>query len=159
MSWVFYLSDVFKFVINRSDQSSFAKHDLVGDRHQRVPHVVLDFCDNLNTVHEQELKQLLADRSFISTEFAPDVFNKWLWIQRLTVIDIARSEYKVKNSTFVIDDQMQLKAEEPSHRALAPPGYTFECLVDKDALMFADSQRRWIIVELSNSYIELTFYY
>lgn len=73
---MFYLSDVFKFVIDRFNQSSFAKHNLVGDRHQRVPHVVLDFCDKLNSVYEQKLKQLLADIPLVSTEFALDVFNK-----------------------------------------------------------------------------------
>lgn len=70
------MSDVLKFVIDRFNQGPFAKHDLVGYRQQRVPHVVLDFCDKLNTVHEQKLKQLFADISFISTEFALDVFNK-----------------------------------------------------------------------------------
>lgn len=59
----------------------------------------------------------------------------------LAVIDIARCGHKVQNLIFVIDDQMQLKAEEPSHQSLAPLGYDFERLVYKYALVLADPQR------------------
>ncbi len=34
--------DVLKFVIYRFNQSPFAEHDFVENRHQRVPHVVAE---------------------------------------------------------------------------------------------------------------------
>ena len=75
---MFNLSDVLKFVIHRLNQSPFAKHDLVGNRHQRVPHVVLDFSDELDSVHEQKLEQLLTDISLVATELALYIFDKLL---------------------------------------------------------------------------------
>jgi len=72
---VFYLSDIFKFIVNRFNKSSFAKHNFVSHGQQRVPYVVFNLGNELDSVHEQELKQLFADISFITTEFALDIFN------------------------------------------------------------------------------------
>lgn len=47
----------------------------------------------------------------------------------------------MKFITFVIDDQMQLKTEEPPHRAFASFRYAFESLVDEYALVLAIPQR------------------
>lgn len=139
---MFYLSDILQFVINGLNQSPFPKHNLVGDGHERVPHIVLDFGDKLNPVHKKEFKQLFAKISFVTTEFAFDIFNKRLRVERLSVIDIARCEHEVQYLPSVIDDQMQLETEEPSHRAFATFCYAFESLVNKDTLMFTDPQRR-----------------
>lgn len=49
------LSDVLKLVINGFNKCPFAKHNLVGDGHQRVLHVVLDLGNKLNAVHKQKL--------------------------------------------------------------------------------------------------------
>lgn len=73
---MFYLSDIFKFIVNIFNKSSFAKHNFVCHGHQRVFHVVFNLGNELDSVHEQELKQLFADISFITTEFALDVLNK-----------------------------------------------------------------------------------
>lgn len=73
---MFYLSDIFKFIVNIFNKSSFAKHNFVSHGQQRVPHVVFNLGNELDSVHEQELKQLFADISFITTEFALDVLNK-----------------------------------------------------------------------------------
>lgn len=62
--------------VNRFNKSSFAKHNFVSHGQQRVPHVVFNLGNELDSVHEQELKQLLADIPLVSTEFALDVFNK-----------------------------------------------------------------------------------
>jgi len=107
------LSDILQLVIDGFDQSPFAKHNLVGNGHQRVPYVILNLGNKLNSIHKKESKQLLAEVSFVTAEFTLNVFNKRLRIERLAVIDIAGSGHKVQNLAFVIDGQMQLKAEEP----------------------------------------------
>ena len=135
---MFNLSDVLKFVIDRLNQSPFTKHNLVGNGQQGVSHVILDFGYQLNSIHEQKLKQSLSDISFVPAEFPLDVFDKRLRVKRFTVVYIAGSEHEVEYLSPVIDDQVQLKAEKPAHRALATFSYTFESLMYKYTLMLAD---------------------
>ena len=134
-----YLGDILKFIVDRFDEGPFAKHNFVRHRHQRVLHVVFNLGNELEPVHEQKLKQLFANISLVTTEFAFDILDEGFRVKRLTVIHVAGSEHEVQYFTPIIYDQMQFEPEEPSHRALASFGYTFECLVYKYALMFADS--------------------
>ena len=96
--------------------------------------------NDLWQIHEQKLKQLFPDISFITTEFTFDIPDERFRVKRLTVIHIAWSEHKIQDFPLVIYDQMQSEPKEPPHRALAPFSYTFECLVYKYALMLAESQ-------------------
>ena len=48
--------------------------------------------------------------------------------------------HKVEKFSFLIANQMQLEAEEPTHRAFSSLSYTFENLVNMYSLVFADTQ-------------------
>lgn len=132
------MGDILKFIIDRLDKGSFSEHDLVIDGHQQVPHVALDLGYKLYAVHEQELKQLLADITFVTTKLTLDVFDERLRIKGFAVIHVRRSEHKVQNLAPVIDNQMQLESEEPSHRAFPALGYPLERLKDEYPLLLAD---------------------
>lgn len=56
-----YLGNILQFVVNELNQSPFAKHDLVGDGHERVPHVFLNLGDKLNPIYKKKLKQSFAE--------------------------------------------------------------------------------------------------
>ena len=73
---MFYLRDIFKLIVDGFNKSSFAKHNFVCHGHKRVLHVVFNFGYELDSVREQELKQLPSDISFISTEFAFDILDE-----------------------------------------------------------------------------------
>ena len=72
-------------------------HNFVCHGHKRVLHFVFHLGDEPDYVQEQELKQLLPDISFISTEFAFDILDERFRVRWLTVIHIAGSEHKIKN--------------------------------------------------------------
>ena len=56
------------------------------------------------------------------------------------VINISRSYHKVEKFSFLIANQMQLEAEELTHRAFSSLSYAFENLVNMYSLVFADTQ-------------------
>lgn len=99
---MFYLSDILQLVIDRLYKSAFPQHNLVSDRHKRISHIALDFCHKLYSVHEQELKELFAYISLVTTEFTFDILNERLRVQWLAVIDIAGCEHEVQNLAAII---------------------------------------------------------
>ena len=84
--------------------------------HQRVLHVVLHFGCQLYAVEEKILKKSLSDMTLVRTEPALYVLQERFLSQRFTVVHIARREHEVEDFSLVVDDQVQLEAEEPSHR-------------------------------------------
>ena len=52
MSGMLNLTDILQPVIYSFNHGSFPKHQLVMQVHQRVLHVLLDFCDQMYVVHK-----------------------------------------------------------------------------------------------------------
>lgn len=71
-----YLRNILQFVVNGLNQCPFAKHNFVGEGHERVPNIVLNLGDKLNSIHKKKLKQLFAEISLVAAKFTLDVFNK-----------------------------------------------------------------------------------
>ena len=61
------------------------------------------------------------------------------------VINISWHYHKVEKFSFLIANQMQLEAKEPTHRAFPSLGYAFENFVNMYSLVFADKQ--WCAVD------------
>ena len=61
------------------------------------------------------------------------------------VINISWHYHKVEKFSFLIANQMQLEAKEPTHRAFPSLGYAFENFVNMYSLVFADTQ--WCAVD------------
>lgn len=60
---------------------------------------------------------------------------------RFLVIHVSRREHEIENLHLVIDYQLQLESEEPSHRIFSTLGKLFKCLMNKDSLLTTDTQR------------------
>ena len=73
---MFYLGNVFQFIVYRFNYRSLSEKNLVVYIHQHVLHVVLDFSDQLNAVHKQSLKQGLTYISLVCTQLSFDVVQE-----------------------------------------------------------------------------------
>lgn len=77
-----------------------------------------------------------------SGQFSEYHFHKVLHLQRSSVVHVSRGESKVENlPPLLVDDQVQLEAEEPPHGALASHGDSFEHFVAVDTAVVAHAQR------------------
>ena len=56
------------------------------------------------------------------------------------VINISWRYHKVEKFSFLIANQMQLEAKEPTHRTFSSLSYAFENLMNMYSLVFADTQ-------------------
>ena len=136
-----HLSNVLQLVIDGFDDGSLSKQELVGNAHQGSLHVVLQFGYQLYPVHKETLKQILADISFVTDKFSIEHFHEGLVVQRLSVVNITWCNHEVQQLTFLITNQMKFEAEEPSHGAFAPLGYSLESLVYVYTLVTAYPKR------------------
>ena len=135
------LGHVFQFVVDGLDQRSLAKKNLVSNSHDLSLHVALQLCDQLNAVHKEPGKEILADISLVTDQFSEDLRDEGFVLERLPVIGIAGREHEVQQISLLVADQVQFETVEPAHRALSPLGDPPEHLVEMNALVPADAQR------------------
>ena len=127
MSGVFYLCDVLKFIIHGLYKCSLSQADLISHTHERVSHIVLDFCDELYSIYKETFKKSFPDISFITKEFSLDVFKQCALLKRFPVIHASCREYKIQDFSFVVDywpkDCGRGKAENEVWAILQPEEY------------------------------------
>ncbi len=63
-------------------------------------------------------------------------------LKRIAVIDVSRCNHETEQLSFLVTNKVELDSKEPSHGAFASLRNTIEGLVDVDALVLADPQRR-----------------
>lgn len=114
MARVFYLSDVFKFVVDGLDNGSFSQKYSVIHRSQAALHVVFQFGYQLYSVNEQHAEQFFAYITLVSDELAVYELNKRRHFQRFPVVNISRSDHEVEYLALVIAYQMKLESVKPS---------------------------------------------
>ena len=83
--------------------------------HQRVLHVLAYASDQVNVVDKQFFKKALRDVCLIGHEFYENLLRKLLVFQRGTIICIGLFQLPLYDFSAVIDNKMQLEAEEPPH--------------------------------------------
>ena len=138
------LAYVFQLVVDSLDDGAFPEQYFVMEVHQRVFHVPLELCDQVYVIDEEHLKEVLADVSPVREEFSEEPFREPPVLQGFPVVYIARGELPLDDLATVVDDQVQLEAIEPAHRALAlgrPPLHRLVLLL---ALDVAGDQRRGV---------------
>ena len=141
---MFNLAYVFQLVVDCLDDGAFPEQYFVIEVHQRVLHVPLEFGDQVYVIDEEHLKEVLADVPPVREELSEEPFREPPVFQGFPVIYIARGELPLDDFAPVVDDQVQLEAIEPSHRALAlgrPPLHRLVLLL---ALDVAGDQRRGV---------------
>ena len=95
------------------------------------------------------LEKLPTDISLVSDQFPIDFTQKALVLQWFPVVDISAGDAEVEDLAFLIAYDMQFETEEPSHRALAPGGYSLEHLMHVNPLVPTYTQ--WSAVHEGNA--------
>ena len=119
---MFNLADILELIVDSLDDGSLSEQYFVVEVHERVLHVPPDFGHQMYVIHEEHLKKVLADVPPVSKEFPEESLCKQPVLQRFPVIGAAWRELPLYNLPPLIDDQMQLEAVEPAHRALSLRG-------------------------------------
>ena len=103
-------------------------------------HLLPQLGDEVQPLGDQELpSQGLGEIAFVPKELAHQTFRELR--NRMPIIDIARSQAECQDLALIIDDQVQLKAEEPAHRGLAACGTSGKDAVLVNARIAADRER------------------
>ena len=144
MSGVFNLCDIFQLIIDRLYQGSFSEQDFVRYAHQRVLHVIFHFGCQLYAIKKEILEQGLPDIPLVRAKFTLYVLQELFLFQRLTVVYVSRCEHEIENLALVIDNQVKLEAEEPSHGTFPASREALKSLVSQYALVPTYTQRRGI---------------
>lgn len=91
---MFEFAHVFEFVIDAFDDGSFPEQDPVVGSDVLVFHVFSRLGDQLDPVAEKQVRKGFGDVSFISEEFAEEVFSHGFHDHDITVIDVSLGEIK-----------------------------------------------------------------
>ena len=133
------LRDVLQLVVDGLYHGPFAEQHLVGHAHQAVLHVVPHSGDELDAVDEQLMEEFLGYVALVAHELAVDLLHEVLYLERLPVVDVSRGNHEAQYLSLLVDDDVQLEPEEPTHGAFPLHGDALEHLVAEDALVAADA--------------------
>jgi len=103
---MFNLANVFQFINNSLNDSTFAEQDFIGHMHQTVFHVLSQFGYQMDPVNEKLLEKDLGNIPFVAKQFAVDPREQIGSGKGLSVICVSRGEHKIQNLSLVIDDEM-----------------------------------------------------
>ena len=69
----------------------------------------------MNIIDKKSFEELLPNITFVGKQFTEYLFKETLVFQWLTVINIGLGYTETDNFTFIVDDDMKLKAVKPSN--------------------------------------------
>lgn len=156
---MFYLGDVFEFVVDCLDNGSFSQKYSVIHRSNAAFHVVFQLGYHLDSVNEQLTEQVFAYIPLVSDELAVYELDKRPHLQRLPVVNISRSDHEVEYLALVVAYQVQLESVEPAQRAFATLRYSFEHLVHVYPLVAAHTQQGAVNKTYACAFSQQTFLY
>lgn len=159
MARVFYLCDVFEFVVYSLDNGSFSQKYSVIHRSQAALHVVFEFGYQLDSVDEQLAEQAFAYIALVTDQLSIYELDKRLHFQRFPVVNISRSDHEVEYLSLVVAYQMQLESVKPAQRAFAALRYSFEHLVHVYPLVAAHTQQGAVNKTYACAFSQQTFLY
>ena len=87
--------------------------------HQTVFHVLSQFGYQMNPINKELLEKGFGNVSLVAEQFTVDPREQIGSGEGISVIYITRGKYKIKNLPLIIDDEVKLKAEEPSNATMA----------------------------------------
>ncbi len=112
------LKNILELVVGRLDEGALTQQDFVHQIDQLLLHVFLVASDQLQALLVKLFEESLRDITSVSTEFSEQALAHLR--NRLTVIDIPRSEFEGQQFPSLIDHQMQLESVVPSDGVFAP---------------------------------------
>ena len=141
MSGVFYLCNIFKFVIHGFYDCSFPEQQFVGNGHQRPSHVVFSLVTSYMPSTNSLWNRFLLTYTLSLINFPYTNSTKALYSKDFRSSTSPGCYHKIQKFPFLIANQVQLEAEEPAHRAFPSLGYALEHLMDMYPLVATDTKR------------------
>jgi hypothetical protein len=143
MTGVFDLTDIFEKIVDTLDDSAFAKEDFVGNIHELVLHVFLEFGDKVNTVGVEFFKERLGKVAPVSKDFSKHFLGEFGYDRPVSVVNIAGSKAESDDFAFVVDGKVEFEAIEPASRTLTLGGKTLKnsVRVDSPRVAYIDCRR------------------
>jgi hypothetical protein len=132
------LRDVPELIHHALDDGAPAQHDPVEQRPEPVPHPDLEAGDELHAFVIQRLEERLRDVALITEELAEQPLDQLR--HGSPIVRVARRQPHREQFAAVIDNQVELEAEEPVHARPPAPRAPREDLVRVDAPVVADLQ-------------------
>lgn len=109
-----HLCYVLEFIIDGFDNGPFPEESL-SERNIYAPFIAFQLGYKLYAVHEQSLKKIPADISFIADKLSVDEFHKGLVFKRFTVIHVTRGNHEIQEFSAFVAYKMKFESEEPNH--------------------------------------------
>ena len=126
---MFELADVLELVVDRFDQCPFPEQYRIHVLQVLFLHVLPYLGHQLYAVLEQQLRKCLRDVPLVAEELAEDVLCHGGHYLDVAVVHVALAQIEREKFATVVDDKMELEAEEPPHSGLPLLGQPFEDLV------------------------------
>ena len=95
-----------KQIIDGFNDGSFPEYNFIVQVHQGVFHVLFDFCNQMDIIDEQFLKQILGNIAFICKEFPENFLLEFTVFQRFSVINIGLCDEAIDDFPLIIDSQV-----------------------------------------------------
>jgi hypothetical protein len=106
---VFDVADVFKFIINRLNDSAFSQQDIIFQCHWPVFHIAFYAGYSVYPAVEKHFKKRSGNVSTVAKKFSKQLFFQYIKYFDGAVIRISRREEKTDCFTFIIADKMQFE--------------------------------------------------
>ena len=84
------------------------------DMHQGIFHILHNHGNQMNIIDKQPFKQVLRDIPSITKEFSEKLLMKSPVFEQFPIVNMCLCNKEFNYLSLVIDNQMKLKAEEPS---------------------------------------------
>lgn len=93
---MFYLANVFEFIIDGFDDRSFAKEYFVFELHQHILHIVSQAGDQVESIREEYLGECLWYIVFVGKEFSFQGLYKPLFFKWFLIIYVSLGDHQAK---------------------------------------------------------------
>ena len=111
-------ADVLELVVHTFYEGPFSQQYLFGSRHALALHVPAHFGQQLYAVVEEQFRQGLGDIALVPDQVAEDVLGHGGDGPGVAVVDVPLRQVIGQKLALVVDYQVKLEPEEPSHRAV-----------------------------------------
>ena len=132
----------FKDVEDGFDEEALTSQDFFIDRHEVIFHALSDTGDQLESALIEALEQFGRDIAFVGTQQSFQIGGHG--IGGSAVIDVAACDLCRHKLSFVVYDDVQLEAVEPSHAAFAALGHAVKHAVTLNTPVVTYRQMRGI---------------
>lgn len=127
MPRMFYVADIFEFVVDGLDERPFSEQNFVVQVHKQVLHVLPDLRDKVYVVNKKSIEKVLAYVAPVSKQLSEQSLGEVLVFQRFTFIRVARCKRLLYYLSAVVDDDVQFASPSCSCPWSPIPSLSYGC--------------------------------